>query len=137
MPKKSKKPEAQKPSGITKLFGEYLVGKGLISLEQRDDALAIQNSINHRLGVLASMEDILSVSQIFDVLSEQKDTGKPFGETARLLNLISDSQLSELLERQKGKRLRVGEILVGLLYLEKEEMEKELKKFSRAKKSGE
>ncbi len=137
MPKKRKKPEAQKPSGVNKLFGEYLVEKRLISLEQRDDALAIQNSINHRLGVLASMEDILSVSQIFDVLSEQKDTGKPFGETARLLNLISDSQLSELLERQKGKRLRVGEILVGLLYLEKEGMEKELKKFSRVKKVGE
>jgi hypothetical protein len=137
MPKKRKKPEAQKPSGVNKLFGEYLIEKGLISLEQRDDALAIQNSINHRLGILASMEDILSVSQIFDVLSEQKDTGKPFGETARLLNLISDSQLSELLERQRGKRLRVGEILVGLLYLEKEEMEKELKKFSRAKKVGE
>jgi len=129
MSKKTNESEVQNPPHIRKRFGEYLVEKGLITPEQLNDALAIQNSINYQLGILASMEDVISVSQIFNILNKQKDTGKPFGETAKLLNLIDDSQLEKLLKQQEEHRMKVGEILVGLLYLEKDELDRQLDAF--------
>ncbi|MEA1997396.1 MAG: hypothetical protein U9N45_07140, partial [Gemmatimonadota bacterium] len=57
------------------------------------------------------------------VLERQKETGELFGETMKSLNMINDVKLSELLELQIEKQMKIGEILVGLLYLNKEVME--------------
>ena len=99
-------------------FGEYLVEKGVIGQEQRDDALAIQGAVNHKLGILATMDEILTVTQVFTILDEQRRSGKPFGQVACELNLIDEEHLERLLDKQNKLRLRVGEILVGLGYME-------------------
>ena len=116
---------------IGKLFGDFLIEKGLITEQERDDALAVQKAVNLRLGILASMDEIISVAQIYEVLERQRLTGKPFGETARELYLIDKNQLGHLLKRQNSLKMKVGEILVGLLYLKKDEMEAALEHFIR------
>ena len=121
----------QKTSAKIRHFGEFLVEKGLISEEERDDALAIQNAINLRLGILANVQEIITVGQIFDVLEHQKGSGKKFGEAARHLSLMNEDQLRKLLQSQEQLRMKVGEILVGLTYLKKEEMETALEHFIR------
>jgi len=131
MPKKNKgSPEVKAPQ-IGKLFGDFLIEKGLITEEKRDDALAVQKAVNLRLGILASMDEIISVAQIYEVLERQRLTGKPFGETARELYLIDEGQLGHLLKRQNSLKMKVGDILVGLLYLKKEAMEAALEHFIR------
>lgn len=110
-------------------FGEFLVKKGLISQEERDDALAIQNAVNFRLGIMANIQEIITIGQIFDVLEYQKGSGEKFGEVARNLNLMDEDQLRKLLQSQEQLRMKVGEILVGLMYLKKEEMEAALEHF--------
>ncbi|MBW7997773.1 MAG: hypothetical protein FVQ81_14620 [Candidatus Glassbacteria bacterium] len=117
--------------GATVHFGEFLVGKGMIEPEQRDNALAIQEAVNHKLGIMATMDEILTVSQVYTILDEQRRTGRPFGQAARRLNLIDDKYLIKLLDRQNKLRLRVGEILVGLGYLEHDRMEAALDEFQR------
>ena len=114
-------------------FGEFLVEKGLIGENQRDDALAIQEAVNHRLGFLATIEEIITVEQVFTILEEQKKTDKPFGELAREMKLIGRKKLGELLERQNSLRMKVGEILVGLSYIGKEKMEAALGQFTEEK----
>ena len=112
-----------------KRFGEYLVEKGLIEEEQRDEALMIQEAIYQRLGALATVEDFLSVTQLYDILEEQKYTGTMFGETACKMNLLEDEQLEALLNLQDKVKMKVGEILVGLFYLQRDTMEAALAKF--------
>ena len=114
---------------VTVLFGDYLVEKGLVEQSHRDNALAIQEAVNHRLGILATMEEILTVSQVFTILDEQRLTGRPFGQIARMMNLIDEEHLIRLLDKQDELRMRVGEILVGLGYLEYKPMEDALEQF--------
>jgi len=136
MTEEKKANEAEPTAVIKKRFGEYLIEKGLITGEQLDDALAIQESINHRLGTIATMEDIITVAELYDILDRQNLLGSPFGETAKLLHLINDKQLSDLLRRQQREKMKVGEILVGLIYLQKLEMEAALDEFFREQKDG-
>jgi hypothetical protein len=110
-------------------FGEYLVEQGLIEPGQRDDALAIQETVNQKLGILATMDEILTVSQVYTILDEQRRTKKPFGQVARSLNLIDEEHLEKLLDHQSELWMRVGEILVGLGYIDFEKMEAELEEF--------
>ncbi|MBN2288249.1 MAG: hypothetical protein JXQ83_02880 [Candidatus Glassbacteria bacterium] len=121
---------------IKKRFGEYLVEKGLITEDQLDDALAIQHAINRRLGTIATMDDIITVAELYDILDRQHMLGSPFGETAKLLHLITDRQLTDLLKRQQREKMKVGEILVGLLYLQKLEMEAALDQFFKEQRNG-
>jgi len=116
-------------SETRKRFGEFLVERGLLSPEAVEDALAIQSAIHHRLGILALIQEIISISQIFEILHKQRLTGKPFGEIARQMNLIDEKRLQQLLQQQEQLRMKLGQILVGLLYLTKEEMEKALAQF--------
>ncbi len=123
---------AERKSGDGKAtlhFGEYLVEQGLIEQGHRDDALAIQGAVNHKLGILATMDEILTVSQVYTVLDEQRRSGQPFGQVARTLDLIDEDHLEKLLDRQNELWMRVGEILVGLGYLEYDRMEAELEEF--------
>jgi len=112
-------------------FGEFLVEKGLISKEDRDDALAIQNAVNLQLGILANLEEIITIGQIFDILEYQKKSGGKFGEIAKNFKLIDEKQLGRILKNQEDLRMKVGEILVGLTYLKKEELEAALEQFIR------
>ncbi|MCE5270240.1 hypothetical protein LLH00_03055 [bacterium] len=112
-----------------KRFGEFLVERGLIKPEQRDEALTIQDAIYQRLGTLAAVEDMISVTELYDVLEEQKYTGAMFGETAKRMKLLDDSQLGELLNIQDKVRMKLGEILVGLFYLQRNTMEAALENF--------
>lgn len=112
-----------------KRFGEFLVDKGLIQPEQRDEALTIQEAIYQRLGSLAAVEDMISVTELYDILDEQKYTGAMFGETAKRMKLLDESQLGELLNIQKKVRMKLGEILVGLFYLQRNTMEAALENF--------
>ncbi len=110
-------------------FGEYLVEQGLIESDHRDDALAIQDAVNQKLGIMATMDDILTVTQVYTILDEQRSTKLPFGQVARTLNLIDEEHLEKLLDRQNELWMRVGEILVGLGYIEYDRMETELEEF--------
>jgi len=129
MSEKNKDFSGGETSNKIRRFGEFLVEKGLISEEERDDALAIQKAINLRLGILANMQEIITIGQIFDVLECQKESGEKFGETAKHLNLIDKDQLGKLLQSQKKLKMKVGEILVGLTYLKREDMETALENF--------
>jgi len=129
MSEKNKDSSGGKVSNIIRHFGGFLIEKGLISEEECDDGLVIQKAINVRLGILANMQEIITVAQIYDILEYQKENKGTFGKAARHLNMIDKKQLRKLLQRQKKLRMKVGEILVGLTYLNKEEMETALEHF--------
>ncbi|MFC1537776.1 hypothetical protein ACFL4P_03015 [Gemmatimonadota bacterium] len=98
--------------------------------------MSIQKAINRRLGTMATMEDIITVAELYNILERQNMLCRPFGETAKLLHLINDKQLIELLQRQQREKMKVGEILVGLVYLQKLEMEAALDNFFGEKGNG-
>jgi hypothetical protein len=123
----------EKSSACRKRFGEFLVDKGLIQSEQLDEALTIQEAIYQRLGSLAAVEDMISVTELYDILDEQKYTGAMFGETAKKMKLLDENQLGELLNIQEKVRMKLGEILVGLFYLQRNTMEAALEHFWKEK----
>lgn len=118
-----------------KRFGEFLVEKGLIEESQRDEALEIQEAVYQRLGALAAVEDMISVTQLYDILEQQKYTGTMFGETAKRMKLLDEDQLSELINLQDKVKMKLGEILVGLFYLQRNAMEAALDHFLQERES--
>jgi hypothetical protein len=110
-------------------FGDYLVDRRLVAASHLNSALDIQNAVNHKLGILATMDEILTVSQVYTILEEQRRSGRPFGQVARMLDLINQEHLLRLLDKQSELRMRVGEILVGLGYLTVQQMETALEDY--------
>ena len=117
-------------------FGEYLIEKGHVSMQQVLDALDRQREMIVTIGRLARREKVLSDDQIYMILNRQTETHCPFGEAAVALGFLSGEQLEELLALQLN-RPKIGEILVSMNALSKESMEAELCVFIEIKKQQE
>ncbi len=93
-------------------FGEYLVGKGLITKEQHELAQRIQNKYR-LLGEIAVEMNYLSpekVNEISDYIEGRPDV--MFGEAAVSLGYLTSSQLKYLLDIRTRRKIRIGDIFV-------------------------
>ena len=117
-------------------FGEYLIEKGHVSMQQVLDALDRQREMIVTIGRLARREKILSDDQIYMILNRQTETHTPFGEAAVEMGFLSDEQLQELLALQLN-RPKIGEILVSMNAISKDKMEEELVSFIEIRKQQE
>ncbi len=93
-------------------FGDYLVKKGLISKEQHDIALRMQNK-KRLLGVIAEEEGYMTAEDVSAVMEESE--GRPdiqFGELAVSRGYLTSNQLRYLLDIRTRRKVRIGDILV-------------------------
>jgi len=117
------------------LFGEYLKRKGLISEEQLNETLKMQQELNKEFGELAVAKKLLSendVKKILEIQKKKKD--KKFGELAVSTEKLTSKDVDNILKLQSKGNLHIGEIfcLMGILPYEKiaEELEKYKKEIS-------
>ena len=104
----------------TTSFGEYLVNQGIITPEQLEKCLRIQN----KQGLLqaGALElGYLRQEQIPAIKAyTESHPGVRFGEAAVSLGLISSSQLRCLLDSCTRRKVRIGDILVQQGFLSEE-----------------
>jgi len=110
-------------------FGQFLIQEQAITVEQLREALDLMNRQNLMLGQLAVEENFLSESQANQINREQRYTDRPFGSIAISQNLLDSTQVKRLLELQQEKRIRIGEALVQLGYLNEDDLGKHLGQF--------
>ena len=94
------------------LFGEFLVHKGVLSVEEVDRVLLLQRKIAIPLGKLALERSLLTLADIFQIRGQQRKTDSKFGDIAIKLNLLKPRQVDSLVELQKAIKPFVGELLV-------------------------
>ena len=112
-------------------FGEYLLYEGKIDAYELELALYFQEQKHITVGVLAVQEGFLDDRQLCVVLDYQRLKGKGlFGEMAVELGFLSKGDVDTLLEMQKKSHIRIGEVLILLGAVTREEMEEALNEFA-------
>lgn len=110
---------------VPKKLGEYLVEKGIITVEQLKQGLKVSDEKNQRLGeVLVDMGYITLRQMTEAIIEQQRSIGqrKRLGEILLDSKIITEEQLTHALTIQREKRQKIGQILVSLGYVTKDQI---------------
>jgi hypothetical protein len=113
-------------------LGSYLLGRGLVTQAQIDEASAHQEGVNRRLGDLAVEAGLLTPSQVEIVLATQRATDLNFGALAVAMGFVSRRDMDALLFRQHVHQVHLGEALLVLGHLTPAQFSESLDGYCRA-----
>ncbi|MBI5816609.1 MAG: response regulator [Nitrospinae bacterium] len=119
-------------SGVS--FGQHLVDKGLITSEQHEKALQIQNKAR-LLGEIAvelnylKPDDVSLTAEYMEI-----NPGVKFGEAAISIGLLNSNQLRYLLDVRTRRKVKIGDIIVENGFLDEETLRKEVISFNARRK---
>ena len=116
---------------FTQYFGQYLLNKRYLTLEQLQDGLELQKDTRLKLGVLAVNAGYMSADEADKVNEAQKKLDKRFGELAVDLGYLKEEQVDELLSSQKFEHLLLGQALVDKGYMTLQEFEKAINEYKK------
>ena len=106
-----------------KFFGQYLIERDEVNVEQVRAALDLMGAENRSIGELAIEGQLISKADADKVNAEQRHRDRPFGELAGEMGLLTEEQIDNLVQLQWRTRLRIGQALVRLGYLGKARLE--------------
>ncbi|MFP5223311.1 MAG: hypothetical protein ACLGSA_13550 [Acidobacteriota bacterium] len=98
-------------------LGHYLLGRGVVTQAQIDEAAAYQAEANRRLGDLAVESGVLTPGQVEEILARQRETDLTFGMLAVSLGFARRRDMDALLFRQQVHLVHLGEALLTLGHL--------------------
>jgi len=98
-------------------LGHYLLGRGVVTQAQIDEAMAYQAEANRRLGDLAVESGLLTMAQVHEILERQRETDIAFGTLAVSLGFVKRRDMDALLFRQQVHLVHLGEALLTLGHL--------------------
>jgi hypothetical protein len=92
-------------------FGEYLVHKQVITIDQLESAIRYQKQGNQQIGRLAVQCGYMSEEQVEKVIALQSRINDKFGQIAIQQNFLSRGQLEKLLTAQAENYIYLGEVI--------------------------
>lgn len=116
---------------FTQYFGQYLLNKKYLTLEQLHDGLEYQKETRLKLGVLAVNAGYMTADEAEKINEEQKKLDKKFGELAVDMGYLKEEQVEELLSSQKFGHLLLGQALVDRRYMTLQEFEKSINEYKK------
>ena len=116
---------------FTQYFGQYLLNKNYLTLEQLQDGLEYQKETRLKLGVLAVNAGYMTADDADKINDEQKKLDKRFGEIAVDMGYLKEEQVDELLSSQKFGHLLLGQALVDRGYMTLQEFEKSINEYKK------
>jgi hypothetical protein len=119
------------------LFGQFLLERNLINPLQLTEALEYQRKNNKVLGELAVEYKILDRNAVLQILECQLGQDKDFGKIAVENGFLTGKNLEMLLHLQQEKHVYLGEALIRLGAMRRDELERQLKEFDSIKQKPE
>jgi hypothetical protein len=119
------------------LFGQFLLERNLINPGQLTEALEYQRKNNKVLGELAVEYKLLDRNAVLQILECQLGQDKDFGKIAVENGFLTGKDLEMLLHLQREKHIYLGEALIRLGAMRRDELEKQLKEFNSIKEKPE
>ncbi|MDJ0763326.1 MAG: hypothetical protein QNJ97_10085 [Myxococcota bacterium] len=104
-------------------LGQFMVEEKIISTSQLRTALALMAKTNRTIGELAIEAGYITARDADSINSEQRLFDLYFGEIAERRGLLKKSQVRDLLAAQKRDHIRIGDALVKLGYLGRQDIE--------------
>ena len=111
-------------------FGNYLLQRKLITVDQLRDVLTLQDSVKVKIGIMAIDAGYMNARQVEQVHRLQASVDKRFGEIAIGEGYLNEEQLSELLARQNARHLLISQALIDKEIMTFEQVERTLSDFS-------
>ncbi len=110
-------------------FGQYLLGKGILSREQFQKFSEMHRKNNQKIGELARQQGFLTSSDIEKIWLLQRKDERLFGKIALDLGLIDAKQLETLLDLQQQQHKNFFQILLESKYLPESVIKHELEQY--------
>jgi len=107
----------------TQFFGNYLLSKEYVTLDQLFTAMQKMSESHMRLGTLAIHYGFMTAEEVDQVIILQTHQNKKFGELAIENGYLSNTQVLSLLKEQSPDFLLLAQILVDNGVLTNSEME--------------
>ena len=118
------------------LFGEFLLGQGLVEEDDLVCALDEQQKNKMPMGQMAVQKGLMDSKALFKVLTEQRKRvrdANDFGQIALEMGLLKQDQVEELVESQTTTSELVGNILVTKGLLSREQLVQMLREYDSAR----
>ncbi|MBT6177387.1 MAG: hypothetical protein HOI23_09060 [Deltaproteobacteria bacterium] len=112
-----------------KFFGQFLIQKGEISVDQLREALDLMESRNRSFCDMAVEKGLLTVEQSETLKSLESNTPTTASQAAAEEGFLTTEQVSDVLKAQQGARIRIGEALVELTFVEQAQLPQLLEAF--------
>lgn len=116
---------------FSQYFGNYLLTKDIITLEQLKDVMYVQRSVHIKIGILAVNSGLLTAAQVEEIHHLQTKMDKRFGEIAIDKGYINSEQLDSILSEQQNAHLMLGQALMDRGYMTLTEVETALNNYKR------
>lgn len=116
---------------LNRLFGNYLVDKKRLTLEQLDALLPVKKDFKAGAEVVAIATKAMAPAAVKQVLADKNEY---FGEAAVNAGYITDMKLDEILERQSNNFMKFLRLLVDADYISYSDINHEMDEFQ--KKNG-
>lgn len=105
------------------ILGNYLVQTGKLTKEQLTCALADQDTIRVKLGLIAVAEGMMTLEQTSEVNHLQSTMNQRFGDIAVSKGYLTEVQVSKLLKKQGNTYLSFIQTLIDSNCLDMEDMD--------------
>ena len=116
---------------FSQYFGQYLLSKGFLTVQQLTEAADLQRSVKVKLGVLAINNGIMKAEQVEEIHYLQRVQDRKFGEIAVEKKYITGVQLDELLDSQRRRQISLSQSIVDKNFLTLAQLEKALQSYKR------
>lgn len=108
---------------VSSIVGNYLVSKGVISIEQFKDLLAEQRKVRVKLGLIAVAEGLMTQEEADKVNKLQTTMDKRFGDIAIEKKYLTQGQVEALLKKQGNAYLAFAQALENQQLMTVEQLE--------------
>ncbi|MCI9124551.1 MAG: chemotaxis protein CheX [Eubacterium sp.] len=96
----------------TQFFGNFLLGRNIVTPEQLVEAIGKESTSHIKLGTLAMYHNLMTANEIDDIVVAQTHEDKQFGELAIERHYLTEEQVNRLLSEQSPEYLLLGQILI-------------------------
>lgn len=118
---------------FSQLFGNYLVDKDIISLEDYKTAIEQQMAVRVKLGTIAIADGLLTEDEVESINKMQMQFDKRFGDIAIEKGLLTSEQIEELLKKQGNPYMQFIQVLIESSKLTATVLDKTLSAFQKEK----
>ncbi len=115
------------------LFGEFLLGQGLVKEDELVSALDEQQQNKMPMGQMAVQKGFMDSKALFQVLTEQRKRARDandFGKLALEMGVLNQGQVDELIESQNTTNELIGNLLVAKGALPREKLVQVLRDYN-------
>ena len=115
------------------LFGEFLLGQGLVKEDELVSALDEQQQNKMPMGQMAVQKGFLDSKDLFKVLTEQRRRvrdANDFGRIAMEMGVLKEEQVEVLVEEQNTTNELLGNLLVSKGILPREKLVQVLRDYN-------